>query len=152
MLNQPEVSHPEYLAMIECIDKRRDERIMQAKTRLRYKLEALQRKSIAERAISHGQYMQTIRETRDTILEQASKEWYQIQRERRTCDDDDSQYLYQFTTRRSQQIARQTAYNMEVSILSGFAKYKGFPAAPEITGAKPSQIEEDLRKMGVSSR
>ncbi|MCJ1388070.1 hypothetical protein MMC18_000914 [Xylographa bjoerkii] len=152
MLNQPKATHPEYLAMVECIDKRREEKIMQANTRLRYKLETLQRKSIAERAIAHSQYMQTIREARDTILEQANKEWYQIQRERRTCDEDESLFLYQFTTRRSQQISRQAAYNTEVSILSGVAKYKGFPAAPVITPAKPIEIEEDLRKMGSNSQ
>ncbi|MCJ1378402.1 hypothetical protein MMC17_001500 [Xylographa soralifera] len=151
MLNQPKATHPEYLAMVECIDKRREEKIMQANTRLRYKLETLQRKSIAERAIAHSQYMQTVREVRDTILEQANKEWYQIQRERRTCDEDESLFLYQFNTRRSQQISRQAAYNAEVSVLSGVAKYKGFPAAPVITPAKPNEIEDDLRKMGIQS-
>ena len=138
--------------MVECIDKRLEEKTMQANTRLRYKLETLRRKSIAERAIAHSQYMQTIREVRDTVLEQANEEWYQIQRERRTCDDDESLFLYQFTTRRSQQISRQTAYNAEVSILSGFAKYKGFPAAPEIAPANRNEVEDDLRKMGVSKR
>ncbi|MCJ1419778.1 hypothetical protein MMC32_006134 [Xylographa parallela] len=151
MLNLPKASHPEYLAMVECIDKRREEKIMQANTRLRYKLETLQRKCIAERAIAHSQYMQTIREVRDTVLEQANKEWYQLQRERRTCDEDESVFLYQFNTRRSQQISRQAAYNTEVSILSGVAKYKGFPAAPAITPAKPNEIEDDLRKMGIQS-
>ncbi|MCJ1474276.1 hypothetical protein MMC13_002934 [Lambiella insularis] len=151
MLNQPKITHPDYLTMVDCIDKRRDEKILQANIRLRYKFETLQRKSIAERAIAHSQYMQTVREQRDTILEQANKEWYQIQRERRTCDEDDSSYLYEFTTRRSQQIVRQAAYNAEVSVLSGFAKYKGFPAAPEISPAKPEQIQDDLQKMGIQS-
>ena len=152
MLNQPKATHVDYLAMVECIDQRRDEMITQAKIRLQYKLQGLQRRSIAERAIAHSQYMQTIRDARDKILEQANKEWYQIQRERRSCDDEDQQlHLYQFSTHRPHQIARQTAYNKEVSILSGVAKYRGFPAAPEITGAKPSEIEEDLKKMGVSN-
>jgi len=138
--------------MVECIDQRRDEKIAQAKIRLQYKLECLQRRSIAERAIAHSQYMQTVRDTRDEVLEQASKEWYQIQRERRSCYDEDQQlYLYQFSAHRPHQIARQTAYNKEVSILAGIAKYIGFPAAPEITGAKPSEIDEDLKKMGVSN-
>jgi len=136
--------------MVECIDHRRDEKIAQAKIRLQYKLECLQRKSIAERAIAHSQYMQTVRDTRDKILEQANKEWYHIQRERRSCDEEDQQiYLYQFSTHRPHQIARQIAYNKEVSILSGIAKYRGFPAAPEIAGAKPNEIDEDLKKMGV---
>ncbi|MCJ1246155.1 hypothetical protein MMC30_003360 [Trapelia coarctata] len=150
MLNQPRPTHVDYLAMVECIDQRRDEKITQARIRLQYKLEGLQRRSIAERAIAHSQYMQTVQDTRDKILEQANKEWYQIQRERRSYDEEEQQlYLYQFSAHRPHQIARQTAYNKEVSILSGIAKYRGFPAAPEITGAKPSEIEEDLKKMGT---
>lgn len=149
MLSQPKIAHPDYLAMVDCIDKRRDDKIFQANIRLRYKLETLQRKSIGERAVAHSQYMQTVREERDVILEQANKEWYQIQRERRICDEDEPMYMYQYTSRRSHNIARQTAYNAEVSILSGFAKYKGFPAAPEISQAKPDEIRDDLQKMGV---
>ena len=149
MLHQPDIVHSDYLLMVECINQRRDEKIRQARVRLKYKLETLQRRCIGERAIAHGQYMQTIRDKRDTILEQANKEWYQIQRERRTSDEDEQLYLYQFPTQRTQQIARQRAYNAEVSLLSGIAKYSGFPAAPEITGAKTNEVEDDMRRMGV---
>ena len=48
-------------------------------------------------------------------------------------------------------VAQQTAYNTEVSILSGMAKHVGFPAAPEIMGATQSEIEEDLKSLGVTS-
>ena len=136
--------------MMECIDHRRDENILHEKTLLRYKLGALERKSVAERAQHHSQYMQTARDIRDKTLEQVNKEWYQIQRERRSWDGDSLDYAQRFTTRRSHQIIRQTAYNDEVSVLSGVAKYVGFPAAPEISGARSGEIEEDLRSMGVS--
>jgi hypothetical protein len=56
-----------------------------------------------------------------------------------------------FPTRRSQQITQQTAYNKEVSVLSGIAKYVGFPAAPDITSVRTGEREEDMEKMGVSS-
>ena len=42
------------------------------------------------------------------------------------------------------------AYNMEVQILSGIAKYIGFPAAPEVKGAASSEMQQDLEAMGVS--
>jgi hypothetical protein len=56
-----------------------------------------------------------------------------------------------FPQRRSEQIKKQTEYNLEVSILSGVAKYVGFPAAPAIAAAIPSELEDDLQKMGVRS-
>jgi hypothetical protein len=151
MLKEANPTHPGYLRMVECIDERRDEKIALANLRLKYRLECLQRKSVAERAIAHSQYMQTVRATREEILEKANEEWYQIHRERRSCNQEDElQYLYHFQPQRSHQIARQTAYNSEVSILSGIAKYTGFPAAPEIEGAKPSEVADDLKRMGVS--
>jgi hypothetical protein len=52
--------------------------------------------------------------------------------------------------KRSDQIRHQTAYNLEVSVLSGVAKYVGFPAAPDISAARPTEIDEDLRAMKVS--
>jgi hypothetical protein len=42
------------------------------------------------------------------------------------------------------------AYNKEVSILSGVAKYQGFPAAPDIRGATEDQVENDFDAITVS--
>jgi hypothetical protein len=44
----------------------------------------------------------------------------------------------------------QVAYSNEVSILSGVAKYVGFPAAPPMASTTAAELEEDLEKMGVS--
>jgi hypothetical protein len=52
--------------------------------------------------------------------------------------------------KRSDQIRHQTAYNLEVSILSGVAKYVGFPAAPDISTARSTDVDDDLRAMKVS--
>ncbi|EPE31584.1 hypothetical protein GLAREA_12340 [Glarea lozoyensis ATCC 20868] len=44
----------------------------------------------------------------------------------------------------------QVAYSNEVSILSGIAKYVGFPAAPAMASATAAELEEDMEKMGRS--
>ncbi|KAL8730617.1 MAG: hypothetical protein Q9166_003930 [cf. Caloplaca sp. 2 TL-2023] len=149
MLAEPNVTHPELLGMNQVLEQRRDEKIQHETTLLKYKLGSLQTKSKAEKAQVHGQYMQTVRDIRDLNLEQVNKEWYQIHKERRSRENEVPDYTYGFPTRRSQQITHQTAYNKEVSLLSGLAKYRGFPAAPEICGAKPSEIDADLEKMGI---
>ena len=136
--------------MMESIDQRRDEKIEYEQMLLKYKLEALVRRSVGERAIQHSQYMQRVRDIRDEVLEQTGREWYQIQRGRRSYDEDNLKYMYKFPLRRSQQIIQQSAYNTEVSILSGMARYVGFPAAPELTGAGPEEIDDDFKRMGVS--
>lgn len=137
--------------MVEAIEQLRNERIEHAKTVYRYKLQALQKKATTTRATAQSQYMQKIRELRDDFLEKASAEWYQIQRERRNFDADKEPALNHFGGERAQWVASQTAYNTEVSVLSGVAKYVGFPAAPEIKGATTLEVEDDLKKMGVSA-
>lgn len=152
MLEQPIPTHPELRAMKEVIDLRRDQKIDYEQNLKRLKLMTLQRESIASKSQAHAQYMQTVREVRDTYLDKLNREYYQIQRERRSGEDEIPDYVYKFTAKRSQQLKNQAAYNTEISLLSGVAKYVGFPAAPEISKARPKEIDDDLRNMGVSSR
>ena len=152
VLEQPVSVHPELLAMKEVIDQRRDQKVEYENNLMKFKLMTLQRESIANKAQAHSQYMQTVREVRDSYLESLNKKYYQVQRERRSCEGDVPDYMYTFTTKRSQQITHQTTYNTEVSILAGVAKYVGFPAAPEISSARSKEIDDDFRSMGVSFR
>ncbi|KAI9722591.1 MAG: hypothetical protein M1812_001522 [Candelaria pacifica] len=149
LLNQPNPTHPEYLAMMQCIDARLREKINHEQTLLSYKIRALEVKSVAERSQLHSQYFQDVREIREKTLEKVGEQWYQIQRDRRGWDGSVPDLMYKFPTRRSVQITQQTAYNMEVSILSGVAKHVGFPAAPSIEGARTTEIEEDLKSIGI---
>ncbi|KAL9069800.1 MAG: hypothetical protein Q9161_005259 [Pseudevernia consocians] len=151
VLEQPVSSHPELLAMKEVIDQRRDQKVEYENNLMKFKLMTLQRESIANKAQAHSQYMQTVREVRDSYLESLNKKYYQVQRERRSCEGDVPDYMYTFTTKRSQQITHQTTYNTEVSILAGVAKYVGFPAAPEISSARSKEIDDDFRSMGIAS-
>lgn len=150
VLEQHLPTHPELLAMKEVIDQRRDQKVEYENNLMKFKLMTLQRESIANKAQAHSQYMQTVREVRDSYLESLNKKYYQVQRERRSCEGDVPDYMYAFVSKRSQQITLQTAYNREVSILAGVAKYVGFPAAPEITSARSKEIDDDFRSMGVS--
>lgn len=149
VLKHPNPAHPDYLTPMECINRRRDAKIEHAKIQLRYKVDALQRKAVGDRALHHSQYMQRVRDIRDDILKRANKEWYQLQRERRNCEDDEQNSMHMFSPHRPHQISQQLAYNTEVSILAGVAKHVGFPAAPSILGVKDDEADEDLRKMGV---
>ena len=151
LLQQPGFAHPELLAMKEAVDHHRNEKIEYQRKHLKYKLQSLQRESVAMKHQALSQYMQTVREIRDKALAQLNREFYQLQRGRRSVEGDVPDYMYTFTTKRSQQIAQQTAYSNEVSVLSGVAKYVGFPAAPKIKSARPNELDEDMRNMGVMS-
>jgi hypothetical protein len=150
MLREDKPTHPEYLAMMQPINARRDEKVKQSENLRKYELETLRRYAVARRSQILIQYQQEVREIREKKLEQLGKQWYEIQHDRRSYAGSVPDYTLKFPTRRSQQVANQVAYANEVSILSGVAKYVGFPAAPKMSKATDAELLEDLEKMGVS--
>lgn len=150
MLSGPNPTHPEYLRQIDCVERYRDAKLKYEENLYRYRMKALLNKSLAERAQAHSTYFQRVRDVREGHSSSISKQFYAIQHDRFKTDESSPNHNIPFPTRRSQQIAHQTAYNHEVSVMAGVAKYVGFPAAPTLLGARPSELEDDLEKMGVS--
>ncbi|KAL4737556.1 Sds3-like-domain-containing protein [Aspergillus similis] len=150
MLKGPNPTHPELLRQLECIKGYRDAKIKYEHTLFQYRLKSLLNKSQAERAQAHSTYFQRARDIREHHSSAISKQFYSIQHDRFKTDDVSPQHYIPFPTRRSQQIAHQTAYNQEVSVLAGVAKYVGFPAAPSLSSARPAELDDDLEKMGIS--
>lgn len=150
MLSGPDPTHPEFLRQLECVQRYRDAKIKYEHTLFQYRIKALLNKSLAERAQSHSSYFQRARDIRERHSSTISKQFYSIQHDRFKTDEVSPQHYIPFPTRRSQQIAQQTAYNQEVSVMAGVAKYVGFPAAPSLPAARPVELEDDLEKMGVS--
>lgn len=151
MLRENNPTHPEYLAMMQCIDARRDERLRNSEKLLGYELQSLKKYAVARRSQILVQFKQEVRDIRERKLEQLGKQWYEIQHDRRSYAGSVPDYTIRFPTRRSQQVHNQVAYSNEVSVLSGVAKYVGFPAAPPMTTATEAELAEDLAKMGVST-
>jgi hypothetical protein len=150
MLAQPECKHPEYLRQVACIDARRSKQISEGNAFYKYKLESLRRTTLGERSQIHSQYFQFARQLREEVMEQLGDDWYKIQNERRqSSQKEDENYIYKFPTKRSDQVKQQAKYNQEVSVLSGIAKYVGFPAAPDISGAEGDVLDDDLKAMKV---
>lgn len=152
-LGQEYPNHPEYLAQLQTVTHRRDSKIRQEMKLLEYKKQALRNETLATRAQKHSQYFQEAREIRERILDELGKQWYDIQKERRAAQADElDRYTNPFPTKRSEQVRQQTKYNLEVSILSGIAKHVGFPAAPEIEGARSREMDDDFKAMKISRR
>jgi len=149
-LSAPEPSHPELLRQFDCVNKYRDEKQDTEQQLLVFKVGALKRKSVAERAQINSAYFQTIRDVRERHMEKMSEHFYRIQRERFKSPQVTPTYTIPFPDKKVAQVTQQTAYNKEVSILSGVAKYVGFPAAPELNPTPESELNADLQKMGVS--
>lgn len=138
--------------MMQCIDARRDERLRVNEKLREYELQTLRNYAVARRSQILSQFQQEVRDLREKKLEQLGKQWYEIQHDRRSYAGSVPDYTLKFPTDRAQQVMNQVAYSNEVSVLSGVAKYVGFPAAPPMAAATDAELEEDLQKMGVGLR
>lgn len=150
MLKADNPTHPDYLAMMECIDTRRDEKLRIAEKEHELKTETLGRWAVARRAQIHSQYYQDVRETRERIIGELGQYWYAIQHERRKHADNVHDFGLRFPQSQSQRVRDAMAYNKEVAILSGVAKYEGMPAAPNMRGASLQEFEDDFEAINVS--
>ncbi|RYP64560.1 hypothetical protein DL770_009169 [Monosporascus sp. CRB-9-2] len=151
MLRADNPTHPEYLAMMQCIDARRDERLRVADRELELKMESLGRWAVARRTQVHSQYFQAVRESRERVLAELGQQWYDIQHERRKHANNVPEFGLRFPQTQTQRVRNALAYNKEVSILSGVAKYEGMPAAPDMKGASMQELEDDFEAMNVSA-
>ncbi|KAI0537976.1 hypothetical protein GGR58DRAFT_321016 [Xylaria digitata] len=144
MLRSDNPTHPDYLAMMRCVDARRDERIRVADRELELRIESSERWAVARRAQIHSQFFQAVRESRERILAELGQHWYDIQHERRKNANNVPEYGIRFPKSQAQRIRNALSYNREVSILSGIAKYEGMPAAPDMKGANPQELDDDF--------
>lgn len=150
LLQQADCKHPEYLRQNACVEARHQKQVNEAKAFYKYKLDSLRRSTLGERSQLHSQYFQHARELREDVMSKLGEDWYNIQKERREAGmDDNERYIYKLPTKKSAQIKQQAKYNQEVSVLSGIAKYVGFPAAPEIAGTEGGSLEDDMKAMKV---
>lgn len=150
MLTSDNPTHPEYLAMLQCLEERRAEKVRRSELELQFKISVLRRRAVAERSQIMSQFFQAVRELRDETMAELGQEWYQIQQERRRAANTIPDYGIRFPAARGDAVRNAVSYNKEVSVLSGFAKHVGFPAAPGIHGASEDQLEADLEAIQVS--
>ena len=150
-LHAPQTTHPEYLRQKLCLDTRLKKQTSETHAYYTHALRALRRRTLAERSQLHSQYFQHVRDEREDVLAGLSEKLYAIQNQRRESygERGDDAWIYKFPARRGLQVRRQAEWNREVEVLSGVARWVGFPAAPEVKGVA-GEGEEDLRAMKVS--
>lgn len=137
------------MRQIESLRRYRDKKLDYEHTLYQYRMQSLVTRSLADRAAIHSSYFQRVRDTREKHSTAVSKQFYAIQHDRFKTEEIGAHHYIPFPTRRSQQISQQAAYNQEVSVMAGVAKYVGFPAAPNLSAARALEADDDFEKMGV---
>ncbi|CAG9938192.1 unnamed protein product [Clonostachys rosea f. rosea IK726] len=141
-----EPTHPEYLNMKRCLDDRLNRKLEEINKEHELRMRAHERRSVAIRSQAWSQFFQSIRETRERVLESLNRDWYDVQTTRRSAHSLPECSIV-FPKDPAQRVKNAVAYNKEVATLAGIAKYEGFPAGPEIKGASESELAHDLAAM-----
>ncbi|KAK7204688.1 Sds3-like-domain-containing protein [Myxozyma melibiosi] len=139
--------HPELAAVYEQIARTRDERIRLAEAHRRYRRRCIENQTRSYRSHWHQQFFKNVANLRAKMMSETTETWYRINRERRAMDALVPFYGYRIPEKRSTQVRQRQAQYQEVAILTGLAKYVGFPAAPDINSASADEIAEDLEAL-----
>ncbi|KAL9621800.1 MAG: hypothetical protein Q9160_003773 [Pyrenula sp. 1 TL-2023] len=148
-LKMAKPTHPEFLRQVQCIQAYRDDKKIKEITLWNYKVDCLRRTSAGEVSIKNNILRRNIGDIREHYSEKINESFYKIHKERFKTDPNVENYGVPFPSDRLTQVTHQTAYNKEVSIDAGLAKYKGFPAAPDMPIARVTEMDDDLAKMGI---
>src|SRR3569833_719663 len=125
-------THPEYLAMMQCIDARRDDKLRIIELEYQFNMQTLTRWAVARRGQIHGQYFQSVRESREAVLEDLGRQWYHIQQQRRQHANTIPDYALRFPGSRVQRAKKTNTKNKKKTNKTNKAKNKNNPAAPSI--------------------
>lgn len=136
--------------MKQCLDDRLNERMRQIEKEHELEVKAHERLAVARRAEIWDNFYQHVREKREEVLEALNAEWFGIQNRRRSVHSVQD-YGLLFPATPAQRMRNAVAYNSEVSILSGIAKHRGFPAVPPMRGASAQEIDDDLEAIKAST-
>lgn len=142
-------THPELSKVHGQITRIRDEKIQLAEKKRLYQLRSINNQINAMRDHLHQQFMKDEAECRVKLLLQTTEEWYKVNKERRAMDALSPEYSYRVADKRSTQIQDRIVINSEISLLSGISNYIGFPAAPAMSPANESELQEDLEALGI---
>ncbi|KAI6783720.1 Transcriptional regulatory protein-like protein [Emericellopsis cladophorae] len=139
-------THQDFIDMKKCLDDRLEQKLREIEKEHEFRIKANERKFVAIRSQVWGQFVQSVRERRESALESLNRDWYDVQLARRNAHSLPD-YGVIFPKDPTQRLRNAVAYNTEVSTLAGIAKYEGFPARPDIRGASVSEIQDDFAAM-----
>ncbi|CCH40529.1 Midasin [Wickerhamomyces ciferrii] len=142
-------SHPELQNVYSKINSHTEEKIRLASLNQKYKFESIDRKTKAERTSIHQQFYKQVSDFRSSYLKDITKEWYQINKERRLLDTIVPEYSYRVPEYVDELVEQRSQVNQEVSILMGLNKYFGFPKAPNLKPTEGEELDNDLKAMNI---
>lgn len=140
-------SHPELQNVYTKIDLHREEKIKLATLNQKYRIDCINRTTIATRTSIHQQFFKRCSDERYKQLNSVTKNWYKINKERRELDLLSPEFKYKIKTFKDEVVDERLQVNEEINILTGLKNYFGFPKAPNLKPVIGNELNNDLREM-----
>ncbi|KAK9480605.1 Sds3-like-domain-containing protein [Lipomyces japonicus] len=146
-------THPELASVYDQIGLNRHQKIRLAERHRHYRRICIQNQTKSYRDQIHQQFFKDRAELRTGLISDTTESWYKITRERVALDEVAPFFGFRIPDKRSTIVRQRQAQYQEVAILTGIAKYIGFPAAPDVSTATSEEIAEDMDAIrGLSAR
>ncbi|KAK9245215.1 Sds3-like-domain-containing protein [Lipomyces tetrasporus] len=140
-------THPELATVYDELAEARDKRISLADAHRKYRRRCIENQTRSYRTHIHQQFYKNGSNLRATMIQETTETWYKVNRERRAMDTMVPFYGYRIPEKRSVIYRQRQAQYNEIALLTGIAKYIGFPAAPEIKSATADEVAEDMEAL-----
>ncbi|KAK9368928.1 Sds3-like-domain-containing protein [Lipomyces kononenkoae] len=137
-------THPELATIYDELAEARDKRIQLADAHRKYRRRCIENQTRSYRTHIHQQLYNNHASLRASMIQETTETWYKANRERRALDTVVPFYGYRVPEKRSVIYRQRQAQYNEIALLTGIAKYIGFPAAPEIKSATADEVAEDI--------
>ncbi|KAK9373977.1 Sds3-like-domain-containing protein [Lipomyces chichibuensis] len=140
-------THPELATVYDELAEARDLRIKLADAHRKYRRRCIENQTRSYRTHIHQQLYKNNANLRAAMIQETTETWYKVNRERRAMDTVVPFYGYKIPEKRSVIFRQRQAQYNEIALLTGIAKYIGFPAAPEIKSATADEVAEDMEAL-----
>ncbi|KAK9387796.1 Sds3-like-domain-containing protein [Lipomyces mesembrius] len=140
-------THPELATVYDELAETRDSRIKLADAHRKYRRRCIENQTRSYRTHIHQQLYKNNANLRAAMIQETTETWYKVNRERRAMDTVVPFYGYKIPEKRSVIYRQRQAQYNEIALLTGIAKYIGFPAAPEIKSATADEVAEDMEAL-----
>ncbi|KAK9329993.1 Sds3-like-domain-containing protein [Lipomyces starkeyi] len=140
-------THPELATVYDELAEARDRRIMLADAHRKYRRRCIENQTRSYRTHIHQQLYKNNANLRAAMIQETTETWYKVNRERRAMDTVVPFYGYRIPEKRPVIYRQRQAQYNEIALLTGIAKYIGFPAAPEIKSATADEVAEDMEAL-----
>lgn len=142
--------HPELKKILARINLLYEEKLRALECSLQYRLKCIDAQTRAQRVQLHQQFSKCQLDLRLQLLDDTTKEWYKVNRERRILDSLVPEFTYSVANvDRHRLVLERNAVLTEVGELNAVNRFFGFPSAPAVSAGEAKDVEEDLVAIGI---